>query len=710
MPIQADCHAKERFSVRIYTEEELSAMPKETLLQIVLNQQKTSSDFAARVSETNSQCESLFGRCKALEAENRKLRSENRELRGQLFGGNKTRTLGNIVPGAAEGMQGDPEGHDNPPESAESRKQSSEDSVADGSDDVSVEEKPASEASMTDERKTELEKQYQEFSKKAKEIRKELNELHPEEEKQKPLRGFNTDAFMDNLPRVYVDVPVSAEDLLAVFDGDYREFGKPNEVEELVIEPARVYVLVHRVPRFAGLRNGENSVYEPAFAIDNKLLPGSICSTSLLGYILNRKYSEGMPVTRMLGSSELMGVELTKQRVYGWIHFAACLFAPLVFRALQVILSKEMIQIDETYTIALINGLRTTGYYWVIRTGAYETETPMAVMVFAPSRAEYVLEMIFGWMEDIHFSIGTDGHSAYKNLCNEHPDMIEAHGECWAHARGKIVDALNDIPGKDTMTEEQLLNLPAYQLLLFIALLFTIDMPLKDVSPEERLAVRNEQSRPVVDDFFRLIHLLHSDRKIDSGSKLGIAINYCVNQEAELRAFLRCGDIPLSNNASEQLMIWLAMGRCGWKMSSSLKGAMDNAVCYSICYLAKLAGVDTAFYFQYLLRELPAALRKLGMQQGCEYDTFLDTFVMEHMRKGADSDLPPAMRRKLREEAMDKEKARERMKKKFRQANIPDNLSDLDRLFPFSPEIKEAERIYMEQKGNEFREKTDASA
>ena len=706
MPMQADCHAKERFSVRIYTEEELSAMSKETLLQIVLNQQNAYTDFVARVSETNSQCESLFGRCKALEAENRKLKSENRDLRGQLFGGNKTRTLDNVAPGAAGGMEGNPEGHDNPPESAESGKQNSEDAVADGSENASGEEKPASNASMTDEQKTELEKQYQEFSKKAKEIRKKLNELHPEEEKRKPLRGQNTDAFMDALPRMFVDVSVSDEELHAVFDGEYKEFGKPNEVEELVIEPARVYVVVHRVPRFTGLRNGENSVYEPTFAIDNKLLPGSICSTSLLGYFLNRKFSEGMPVTRMLDSSELLGVELTKQRVYGWIHFAACLFAPLVFRALEVILSKETIQMDESYTTTLINGMRTTGYYWVIRTGAYETETPMAVMVFAQSRAEYVLEMIFGWMENIHFSMGTDGHSAYKNLCSEHPDMIEAHGECWSHARGKIVDALNDIPGKDTMTEEQLLDLPAYQLLLFIAMLFTIDMSLKDVSPEERLAVRKEKSLPVVNDFFRLIHLLHSDSKIDSGSKLSIAVNYCVNQETELRTFLSCGDIPLTNNASEQLMIWLAMGRCGWKMSSSLKGAMDNAVCYSICYLAKLAGVDTAFYFQYLLRELPAALRKLGMQQGCEYDTFLDTFVMDHMRKGADSDLPPEERRRLREEAMNKEKARERMKKKFRQANIPDDLSDLDRLFPFSPEVKEAEKVYMEQKGKEFREKT----
>ena len=235
-------------------------------------------------------------------------------------------------------------------------------------------------------------------------------------------------------------------------------------------------------------------------------------------------------------------------------------------------------------------------------------------------------------------------------------------------------------------------------MLVFIAMLFTIDMPLADSVPEERLRVRNEQSRPVVTDFFNLVHLLKSDPSLDHSSKLGEAVTYCVNQEKELCAFLGNADIPLSNNASEQLMIWLAMGRCGWKMSSSPSGAMDNAMCYSVCYLARLAGIDTEFYFQYLLSELPGVLRELGMQKGCSYDTFLDTFVAEHMKKGVDKDLSAAQRKMLKTEAQNKDMARERMKKKFRKENVPDDLSPLDRLLPYSPEVREQEKIYKEKK------------
>ena len=694
-----------RFEIRIYSEKELGAMSFEQLNVLYMKLQNTYLEFAACAAETSNQCESLHKHCKALEAENKKLSGEIRNLKAQPFSSRKNEKLELILPRSREEDPEDEknvgeteceipakeEGADKPDESGTSSSISAEPASPPDSEETPEQEDPELAAKRAD-----LEKRYAECREQAKSAKKELDALHPDGGKGKPVRGKDTDQFMDGLPHVYSEVPVSEGTLQSVFDGEYKRFGSPGEIEELIVEPARIYVLVHRVPKYTGLRNGESYVYEPAFAIDNKLIPGSICSISLLSYFLSRKFSDGMPVTRSLSSSEMQLIDLSKQRVYGWIHFAACLFAPLVFRVLQLILAQGMIQMDETYTTFLSDGEKKTGYYWVIRSGAY-AEQPMAMMIFAPSRAEYVLEMIFGWMPDVHFSMDTDGHSAYGCLHDEHPEMVIAHGTCWSHARSRIVRALNDIPKKETMTESQLLELPAYQLLLFIAMLFAIDMPLKD-DPEKRLAARNEKSRPVVKNFFDLIHLLDSDPKLDRGSKLGDAVTYCVNQEEELHTFLDHADIPLSNNASEQLMIWLAMGRCGWKMSSSPGGAMDNAMCYSICYLAKLAGIDPEFYFQYLLTELPGALRDLGMQRGCEYDTFLDTFVMDHLRKGADMALPPAERKRLKEEAQDKEKARQRMKKKFHKENVPDDLSLLDRLLPYSSEVKEQERIYKERK------------
>ena len=102
--------------------------------------------------------------------------------------------------------------------------------------------------------------------------------------------------------------------------------------------------------------------------------------------------------------------------------------------------------------------------------------------------------------------------------------------------------------------------------------------------------------------------------------------------------------------------------------------------------------------FMNLLSELPGVLRELGMQKGCSYDTFLDTFVAEHMKKGVDKDLSAAQRKMLKTEAQNKDMARERMKKKFRKENVPDDLSPLDRLLPYSPEVREQEKIYKEKK------------
>lgn len=705
MAAQADQKQQTRFGFRIYSEAELNALSPQQVRDLYMNLQDSYLEFAACAAETSSQCESIYKCCKALEAENKKLVNEIRVLKAQPFTARKNEKLSLILPGNQEDGSAGKEDEENIEKKASEQESCNrEDGASETSDSAcmnpstqpALEENSAPEDPEQAAKRAELERQYAECRERAKEAKKQLDALHPEGSKGKPVRGKDTDEFMKGLPHIYTDVSVSEETLGSIFDGEYWQFGHPGEIEEIVIEPARIYVLVHRVPKYKGLRNGESFVYEPAYAIDNKLIPGSICSVSLLSYFLSRKYSDGMPVTRQLNSSEMQLIDLSKQRVYGWIHFAACLFAPLVFRVLQLILGQGMIQMDETYTTYLCDGEKKTGYYWVIRSGAYEQQ-PLAMMVFASSRAEYVLEMIFGWMAEVHFTMDTDGHTAYANLCGAHPEMVDAHGTCWSHARSKIVKALNDIPNKDTMTEEELMELHPYQLLLFIAMLFAIDMPLKD-DPEARLAARNEKSRPIVKDFFDLIHLLHSDPQLDRGSKLGEAVTYCINQEDVLCTFLDHADIPLSNNASEQLMIWFAMGRCGWKMSSSPGGAMDNAMCYSICYLAKLAGIDPEFYFQYLLSQLPDALHELGMQRGCEYDTFLDTFVQDHMRKGADKDLPPAERKRLKEEAEEKEKARERMRKKFRKENVPDDLSPLDRLLPYSPEVREQERLFKERK------------
>lgn len=47
-------------------------------------------------------------------------------------------------------------------------------------------------------------------------------------------------------------------------------------------------------------------------------------------------------------------------------------------------------------------------------------------------------------------------------------------------------------------------------------------------------------------------------------------INFCINQEASLKAFLEDGDIPMDNNATESALRSFCLHKHAWKLIDSL--------------------------------------------------------------------------------------------------------------------------------------------
>ncbi|MFD2671265.1 IS66 family transposase [Marinicrinis sediminis] len=67
---------------------------------------------------------------------------------------------------------------------------------------------------------------------------------------------------------------------------------------------------------------------------------------------------------------------------------------------------------------------------------------------------------------------------------------------------------------------------------------------------EERLRIRTEESRPVVDDFFARIRKQRP--KVLPEKLLGKAMIYCLNQQEKPEAFLQDGRLELDNNRCER--------------------------------------------------------------------------------------------------------------------------------------------------------------
>ena len=109
-------------------------------------------------------------------------------------------------------------------------------------------------------------------------------------------------------------------------------------------------------------------------------------------------------------------------------------------------------------------------------------------------------------------------------------------------------------------------------------------------SPEERLAVRQSASRPLVDALD--IYMREQLVKLSRGHDLARAIQYMLKRWQAFTLFLTDGRVCLSNNAAERGLRGIALGRKSWLFCGSDRGGTRAAAIYSLIVTAKMNDVD----------------------------------------------------------------------------------------------------------------------
>ena len=93
------------------------------------------------------------------------------------------------------------------------------------------------------------------------------------------------------------------------------------------------------------------------------------------------------------------------------------------------------------------------------------------------------------FLKEFDGTIITDGYYGYNHI----EGITNAY--CWAHARRKFYDAL---PVDIKNASGTLANTAIKK----IAKLFVIEKKIETLSPDEKVKVRQERSKPLVDDFY----------------------------------------------------------------------------------------------------------------------------------------------------------------------------------------------------------------
>ena len=145
----------------------------------------------------------------------------------------------------------------------------------------------------------------------------------------------------------------------------------------------------------------------------------------------------------------------------------------------------------------------------------------------------------------------------------------------------------------------------AHQMVALIGKLYQIERTARYEDPEQRHAIRQEHSRPVLDKI-RVWLDDKAPRALPKGL-LGKAIRYTLELWPQLEVFLEDGHIEIDNNRTENAIRPFVTGRKAWLFSGSPRGAHASATLYTLIETAKACGLEPRAYLGYLFETLPAA-------------------------------------------------------------------------------------------------------
>jgi transposase len=389
-------------------------------------------------------------------------------------------------------------------------------------------------------------------------------------------RRRNLGALPAHLPRI--EVLVDVEDKSCPCCGGALHVIGEDTSEMLDVVPARYWVKVIRRPRY-GCRACEEAVVQaPA---PERPITGGMATEALLAQVLVAKYGDHLPLYRQAEIFSRHGIELDRSTLCDWVGRTCWWLEPLWRLLYRHVMSSTRIFADDTPLPVLDpgRGRTKTGRLWgyAIDDRPWRGRTPPAVVyLYAEDRKG---EHPAAHLADFSGVLQVDGYSGFKSLLENRPSGAIRLAFCWAHCRRRFYE-IHQATGSP-LAEEALRQIRA---------LYKIEAEIRGRSAEERRAVRQERSQPVVEALHAW--LAAQLERVSGKSALAEAIRYALRHWQGLGLFLEDGRLELDTNTIEQALRGIALGRKNALFAGSDGGARPWAIVASLVATAKLNGIE----------------------------------------------------------------------------------------------------------------------
>jgi transposase len=330
-------------------------------------------------------------------------------------------------------------------------------------------------------------------------------------------------------------------------------------------------------------------------------IPRGLAGASLLAHVATSKFCDHLPLYRQAEIYARSGVDVDRGQLAEWLGHVAWLLKPLGELIARHVMAGRVIHADDTPVPVLAPGAgRTkTGRQWVYLRDERPhggTAPPAVLYRYTPDRkgehCRAELASFTGWLHaDGYAGFGklyeVAGASSSSPLPLAGPPRV-AEVACWAHVRRGFFD---EAKGSGSPIGKEALER--------IGALFDIERQIAGAAPEQRRHVRQRLAKPRLDELATWLDA--QLQRIPGKSDLAGAIRYARARWPALVAYADHGQLEIGNNAAENAIRPVALGRKNWLFAGSDSGGERAALFYTLIRTAMLNELEPEAYLRQVI-------------------------------------------------------------------------------------------------------------
>lgn len=380
--------------------------------------------------------------------------------------------------------------------------------------------------------------------------------------------------------------------------GQMRELIGEETSEQLGFIPAKVMVVEHvRLKYACKACEAKAAIGGPQIVVAPKPLSAidkGLAAPSMLAYVTVSRFADHLPYYRLEHILARHHIQIARSTLGGWEAQVAEAITRLLNLMIERTLQSRVLHTDDTPVDVLEpgRGKTRTGRFWVY---VGDDDHPYVVFDYTPSRSrDGPMAFLNGWGRDAVHYLQADAFGGYDGIYAGEAGGNVVEVACWAHARRKFFDAQASDVAAST------------QAIAYIRLLNDVEDDAEDALSAERARIRQERAAPILVQFRSW---LLSQQSANGGpvlpkSPMGSAITYALNQWAALTVYLLDGELDIDNNAAENAVRRIALGRKNWLFCGSDAGGRTAATLFSLIATCQRHDVNAFDYLTDVLTRI----------------------------------------------------------------------------------------------------------